>query len=309
MNKYLISQKIITPSHIDFMLRDGSKPPQFKMGGFAFTPWNFSFAQGSYGDAWVASKIIQSDKYSVALYRFRRDLSKIIPRIAYVSQCSMDFYHESYIVKRINNNNERIFLFRHVHDEKPVGLPFRKEEIQSAEKLKSLQYQIGLRFLQESSNTERYIPKLVMLFASLEALCGKVDLTKADGSIVSSYSRDIMKEILGGTLMNELFGPGGIRHKLNHGELPDFGSKDYVREIYQKILSYINKYFKTTLNPDVVSPQRHFYGNYKYVDLPLKPLDKSFEVDLVSLEENLDKEKLSADGYEYAFSEFDMASY
>jgi hypothetical protein len=40
-------------------------------------------------------------------------------------------------------------------------------------------------------------------------------------------------------------------------------TKDYSRIIYDKIVSYFNRKYKTKINTDVASPQRVPFGNYR----------------------------------------------
>ena len=118
---------------------------------------------------------------------------------------------------------------------------------------------------------------------------GKIEKENKEGQTYFTYDKDKMKKILDNNFYNELFGENGIRHKLAHGEMVDvvFG-KDYVDEIYKKIICYFNTELKTNISQKVINPQRHFYGNYGFKDLWLKPKDK-FKIDLKNCFERLNK--------------------
>lgn len=97
---------------------------------------------------------------------------------------------------------------------------------------------------------------------------------------------------MGNSLYNEVFGQNGLRHRLDHGYSLDFVfQKDYVSDIYKKIIKYLNDIYKININEDVESPQRNFYKNAYYSDFWLLP-EEGVDVNLKYCIENLDKDNL-----------------
>ena len=121
----------------------------------------------------------------------------------------------------------------------------------------------------------------MLLFAALEAVSGKIERTGNNGEKYFTYDKDVMKEILGDILFNELFGPNGLRHKLDHGDYVEFvQGKDYVAEVHSKVVQYFNKKFSTKIHEDVIHPQRHFDDNCVFADMWYTK-DKNLEINLV----------------------------
>jgi len=308
MNRYLIEHKIKTLSHLGAGLNDGKNKPEMRIYDYIFSQWDFNYSEGWKGDAWLVKKEILSDSGINAINRFRGELDKITQKIAFISQCYMDFYREPFLLYKTENNQDRIFFYKHIQERKGVGLQFNKEELNDYEKIKRFKYPEAFRFLQESCNTIGYIPKLLLLFSTLEALCGKIEKENDDGKTYITYDKSEMKKILGFDLYNEVFGPKGIRHKLNHGELVDFVfGKNYVNEIYKSIVCYFNTNFNTKIKRDIISPQRHFYDNYQFINFWLKP-KKDFFLNLKNCINSFNLKNNTVNGCEY-FSKLDFSKY
>lgn len=303
MNKYLIEQKIKTLSclHIGLNYNSGQFPKMI-IDDYIFTQWDFNIAQGCLGDAWLVKKEVEANNCVEALQTFRNILDKIVQRVGFISQCYMDFYKEPFLFYKINDNNDKIFFYKHFQERKGAGLQFNEEELSDYQKLQDFKFPETFKFLQECRNTIGYVPKLILLFSALEALCNKIEIDKDDGSRYITYDKNEMKKILGCQLFNAVFGSDGIRHKLNHGEMVDeaFG-KDYVDEIYKSIICYFNTECKTKIN-NVVRPPRKFQDNYEFINLWLKPKN-NFEINLKNcISRFLNKDTNSIEGYEYIFN-------
>jgi len=281
MNTYLFEQKIKTLSYLSVGLNNTIKGyPEMNIEDYIFTQWDFNYSLGLSGDAWLVSKEIEAENCIEAFNYFRNNLDKIIQKIGFISQCYMDFYKESFLFFKINNNPEKVFFYKKIQDRNPVGLEFSDNELSDYQKLLIFQFPEVFRFLQECRNTIGYIPRLMLLFAALEAMCDKRENISKDGSIYITYDKNKMKIILGHELFDEIFGINGVRHKLYHGEMVYFiFEKDYVGEVYKNILCYFNKKQGININIDVISPQRHFYDNFELSNLWLKA-DDDFEVNL-----------------------------
>lgn len=294
MNTYLIEHKIRTLSNLSVGLDDsGRQEPMMIIDDYIFEQWDFNFGDGWIGDAWVVSKSVTATTFLEAIKKFRNNLDLIIQKVGFVSQCYMDFYGESFLILKENDNDEKIFLYRHFIEVDGIGLHFGMDELGSYEQLKSFEFVGVFRFLQESRNVVGFIPKLVLLFSALEAMCDRIECVNDRGETYFKYNTDTMKEILGNNLFDILFGTGGIRHKLDHGEFVVF-SDNLVEKIYTKIVEYFNKKCDTDISLDVTHPQRNFYGNKGYIDFWLQPLE-TFEPCLRRCELNYNEERKAID--------------
>jgi len=97
MNKYLIEQKIRTLSNLSVGLNDDKPAPEMIIDDFLFTQWDFNYAEGWKGDAWLVQKEIEAGSGVKALNNFRTELDEFVRKLAFVSQCYMDFYRESFL--------------------------------------------------------------------------------------------------------------------------------------------------------------------------------------------------------------------
>lgn len=263
MNKYQIQQKIKTLAKID---EDFSDPSVLKaevgFGGFIFKQWDCTLRDGSTGDAWVVKFDIEAENVERAYTVFSDKMREIVPVMCFISQCYMNFEYESSLVLRKNNNSTRDFILRRLDDREGSPLSFGNIESKSLDKLKNYEQPQVFKFLQESINTSNYHARLAMLFAALEAMSGEITKRSCNcpnGKSYMTYDKDIMKEILGGDLFDELFGLNGLRHKLLHGRLTDFIlNDDYFSKIYKAIVKYFNNKFNTKIAEKAVNVPRHF---------------------------------------------------
>ncbi len=279
-------------------LNGNSDCPQMTIDGYVFFQWDFNLKQGCIGDAWLARKEIEANSCIEAMNHFKKDFDQIIQKVAFVSQCYMDYYREPFLIYKLDNNSKNIFFYKHIQEINGVGLHFNEEVLKNYKKLENFEHTLAFRFLQECCNTIGYIPKLILLFSALEAMCGKKENEK-DGKTYFTYDKDEMKKIIGNQLFGEVFGDNGIRHKLNHGEIVDlvFG-QDYVEAIYRKIILYFNNEYDVKIDASVVHPQRHFYNNHEFVNLWLRPND-NFEINLKDCINNFNEKNNSITGCEY----------
>ncbi len=292
MAKYLIEQKIKTLSDLNVGIDENTISPEMNIEGFIFYQWDFSIRDGWRGGAWLVRKEIEADSAIQALNTFRSKLDKIVQKVGFVSQCYMDFYKEPFLVYRLNDNSDKVFFYKHIQDRGSVGLHFDNQELDTYEKISNFKYPEVFRFLQECRNAIGYIPRLLLLFSALEAMCGKKEMENSEGKPYITYDKDEMIRILGKNLYNEIFGPNGIRHKLNHGEMVEsIAQKNYIDDIYISIIKYFNKNLDSQIDESVISPQRHFYDNYEFVNLWLKP-DDFFEINLKNCIDNFENHRV-----------------
>ncbi|MFA6430342.1 MAG: hypothetical protein WC229_02330 [Candidatus Paceibacterota bacterium] len=283
--KYYIEHKIKTLSHLNVGIDKNLPEPLMNIDGYIFKQWSFNYRDGWGGDAWIVSKTIESNSCTEAINLFRENLDKILRKIAFVSQCYMEFYIQSFFILREDGNAEKKIWFRFSNETEGVPLHFDNEELDNYEKIKTAFDNNAFRYLQEANNCQNYVPRLMLLFSALEAMSGRVEKekTKEDGSIeiYYTYNKETMIKIMGGDLYNEIFGTDGIRHKINHGDYVENVSKKFYTElIHYQILDYCNKNLNTNFDLKIVSPGRSFYGNYSITDFFIKPKDLNASISL-----------------------------
>lgn len=259
MRKYIILHRIKTMS----TLYD-----PFQLDGFEFKHWDFNLREGFIGDFWIAKKIIIATNFIEAINGFRSQLQQLIEKMSFVGQTYFSCLEQPFLIFKDENESNKIFFIRYSEESKSVGLPFNKDEIDSLKTIKDATNQEFYTYWNESNNAISYKGKLTMLIKSLEALAGAIQ--KVDKCIYgrankrTSTDLERIKLILNDKdLYEDIFGKGGIRHKLSHGKKVNFEKRDYVLDIYNAIIKHFNDYFHISINTKVKNPQRNPYGNYR----------------------------------------------
>lgn len=301
MNKYKIEQKILTLSECAVMSREGN-PSSFIVDDVEFSHWEFSYSYGWLKDAWMASSVIEAPNFKEAFIKLRKKLSKIIPRIALISQSYIEYISEPFIIHKIGSDE---IFFRDVQDRGSVGLMFM-EEHEKALNILLLRDDIPEAFYyywNDAVNTTGYSAKLLLMFSAIEAL------VKKDGK----KDWELINKILGEDLVKKLFGTptepnSGLRHRLVHGEY--FNSIDsgdnYLDQIHKKVIEYFNNeiFSEELIDNDVVGPQRHFFGNKDEAKMFIRLINPDHEVSLKDiLEDFSDDAPNRARQYEGAYNQ------
>src|SRR5258708_5294256 len=107
MNRYHIQQKVATLSSI-------WEDQDFTVEGYSISQWDFNFAQGPLGDAWLITKEIAALTYIDALNEFRVNLFPLLAKAGFISQCEMRYLFESYFITKRNDNDNQVFYFQHL---------------------------------------------------------------------------------------------------------------------------------------------------------------------------------------------------
>lgn len=292
MPKYHIEQKIRTLAE-NAVFIDYSKSPEFELDGLRFLQWDFNHGDGWLGDAWLASCDIEADTVGAAYIAFHRKLADIIPRVALISQCFINFSAQPFLITR---EGKDFALFRYTKEDDPVGLMFMDDNKEALDKLladKTIPQEF-YSFWHDAVNSTGYTSKILLMSSAVHALT-----KKPNGN--SDYVR--IAEILGEDLKDEIFAPRtGVRHRLSHGEYlsgpEDFGS-NYVEKMHRAVIHYFNNdiFGKELVTEDVVHPHRNFSGSVSAGNFYIKgnPLD------LKALVEEFDQhpDELSKVSYEF----------
>lgn len=225
-----------------------------------FSHWDFNYSEGWKGHYWLAKGTVDAPNCNEGYQKFHAKLAKIVPRIALLSQCYVDWLVQPFLMLR---SDADIALFRFTGDRGATGLMFTGE-LQEA--LTSLleNSQIPEEFFyywNDAVNSTGYSSKLVLMFSAIEALVKKPDGEK-DFAMLESILGLELKSTLWGTKGSS---SGGLRHRLIHGEYfnPDDSGKDYIELVHRKIITYFNDaiFGEKVINENVVNPQRHPWGN------------------------------------------------
>lgn len=249
--KYKVQQRINTLAENYVGVTDGSAP-QFTVDGITFFQWEFSVAQGSTGNAWLAEATIEAEDLGKAYALFRQKIVRIIPLAAFVSQCYMNPGGQPFLIHKEGSD---VAYFYDIYTEEGVGLHFDETELQALREL-HVNKEISAEFYYywaDATNTTGYSARLLLMCAAVERLSGKKD---------GKRDRDKTVEILGQELADLLFdGRNGLRHRLMHGDYlePSDTDHDVTELIHQKVTEYFNKSVltKELLNTGVVGPLRH----------------------------------------------------
>jgi len=272
MNQYLIQQKIKTIAYLCIIKETENQP--IIIDRIKFKQWDFNSRDGCKGDTWIAESVESAENYRDAFNNFNKKLSQIVPKLAFISQCYMDFTQESFVIFKKNDNSDKVVFIHRVSDRGSTGLVFSEKEKKDFDKIEKNSKNEFFWYINDCYNTTGYTAKLLLMFASLECLAGKEIKIDGDGMEYGVYDKKNMKKILGDSLFNKFYGKGGLRHSLTHGRYicASFSGKNYVEIIHKLILEYFNKEYRTKLNTNVVNPQRHPFSNASYyVNTFIKP--------------------------------------
>jgi len=292
MNQYFIEHKIKTLAE----LYNGKEPltGNFYYKNYEFKQWDFSKEKGPQGKAWIVKGIISADSVIDGINNFRKELSAIIDRIGFISQCYTTIESEPFIVVKENNNPEKIFLLQYTKEINGVPLHFDKEKQMALNSLENYDKQAVFKYLSESTRAGTYYTRLAMLIIALESIAGEKNDKNGQVHTDKEAIKQILKE---DNLYEKIFNyKTGIRNKIFHGKEVKFDD-DYVKKIYAKIVEYFNENYQTKINTTVINPQRTFTGNYQEIFYWLKPNKNKSEVqiDLKNIIEEYERYKEKRD--------------
>lgn len=249
-------------------MEKADKPASFDAEGVTFSHWDFSYSAGWKTNAWVAISTVEAPNFHEAYKIFFSKLSRIIPRVALISQAYIEHLTEPFLIHKEGSD---IAFFRCTKGTNGVGLLFREKEQKALSKLLDNQDipQAFYFYWNDVVNTTGYSAKLLLMCSAIEALARKKGVDK--------YA--LRKEILGEELDTKIFAKTeGLRNRLAHGDY--FSAKDsenYLDAIHKKIVAYFNaKIFSEELiTENVKNPQRHIFGNKQELRIFVKVKDGS----------------------------------
>lgn len=284
------------------VLESTSGPASFEVDNIKFEHWDFNFKDGWKTESWIASSNVEGENLDEAINTFLKKLSRIVPRIAFITQSYIEYIKEPFFVQKIDTD---FIYFHYVYAFKAGGLMFMENEEKALNEL--LNYSeipdAFYYYWNDAVNTIGYPSKLLLLFSAIESLPIKEGLTKWD----------LRYEILGHDIVKELWGTKekpktGLRHRLVHGEyFKDMDhSKNYFEIINNKFISYVNTEVLTEkfLQEDVVAPHRNPHENKNGGAMFLKNKDGSSSYNLKKLLSDFEESNhMKSDKYEYLHGE------
>lgn len=281
-NIYKIEHKITTLAQNAVPDKSKNSYHVFSIGDIIFEHWDFNIEDGWLENAWLAKGEVKNSSFLKAINSFRKELWKIVPRIALISQSYIEYHFEPFVVHKKDSDTA---FFHCAKDIESGGLMFMENEKQALDEiLASIEVPDEFYYYwNDAVNTLGYSAKLLLMFSALEALAKKRDKNKF------KKPSDLYVHILGRRLANKIFtSTTGLRHRLVHGEYlspKQDGKKNYLDLIHKEVISFFNKKVlsKPLLSEDVVSPQRHFYGSKSEWHRFVKRKDKGTSFELKDL--------------------------
>lgn len=252
IHTYAIQSKLHTLAKNAVVQNDSTD--SFELVGIKFQQWDFSWAYGHKGDAWLVSGKIEAENCRQAWKEFSEKLNQFVPKISFISQCYSNHLAQPFLICR---EGENVAYFHYSRSCNGVGLDFSNSELQALQELLSKENQIPEKFFyywNDMINCASYPGKFLLLNAALDSLSPQEDRKKK------------REEVLGSDLAKQLFdNKGGARHKAAHG---DYFPEDFVKlmnQSYEKVISYFNtKVFSEFLIKNVRYPQRNPYDNLEF---------------------------------------------
>ncbi|WP_342347072.1 hypothetical protein [uncultured Nitrospira sp.] len=242
-----------------------SETSSFLLDEIYFSLWDRGPFNGS--NFWLAKVIVKAGNKNEAFDCFNKKMARVIPQIAFISQCYTEFACQPFLVKRLDKS---FAFFRYVQESEGVGLMFGDREKKALEILLIDKVIPGAfySYWNDAVNTFGYSSKILLLCAALDAL-GKAGLSREDKKYKEKFYQKI-EEIIGLELKQDLWGTkvdpnSGLRQRLVHGDYlgQDDVEKNYADLLHKRIIKYFNETIlkEKLLEEDVVDPLRNILGH------------------------------------------------
>jgi hypothetical protein len=257
--RYRIEQRIETLAH-NAVMKDGRMGAEFAVGPVRYAHWDFEQRSAWLSDYWLAEAAIEADDYKAAFRDFRQEMNRVVPRISLIGQAYTDFLYQPLLIVK---DGEQVGFLRYLRKRPKVSLMFLENHREALVRLlaeRSIPEEFYY-YWNDVVNAVGYTPKVLLMCAAIECLT-------RTGHGAKDWEK--LERILGKELKEDLYGTkedssSGLRHRLSHGEYfgADHSGKNYVEVIHKKVMAYFNECILKgpLLDPDIVSPQRHFVGS------------------------------------------------
>lgn len=257
MYKYIIQNKVRTTSYLY---------QSIELNGFELRHPDDDYNAADNPGYIIAEKIVNGKNIADVVSKFRNDLLETISFLSTVSQCAFSIVGASFVVKKLDKNRDHVFFYYYAEDTETVKLPINNKEIQNYQKLfQNPELRLPARLIKESSTASNLFSRVSLLIIALEAFAEQETIYGRCKNCRNKYSypgtnKNTIKKIVGRSTYKLLYGKGGFRHKLSHGEsVGERTAEQLSGEIFSKLLIYLNNEYGTDIEEAKNSP-RTFYS-------------------------------------------------
>lgn len=257
----------------------------FEIDGFDFSAWDYDPATGK-SNGWLAKSKVEASSADDAFKELFIKFQELVDRIAFVGQCYTSTDLEPFLISKIDDDR---FFFRYSKKRKVAPLHFGDAELHSLEILKNFSSNgDAFRYLREATNANSFYTMLVMLASSLEALAGHLEVRPGKYQLNKEKLKQcILKD---DKLVDRLFKyETGLRNQILHGGFVDqkrHGQTNYNRQIFDKIIDYLNENYGATISKCAVNRPRNLAGSFNTSQRWCRWLKTSEEFSLKTINDN-----------------------
>jgi hypothetical protein len=296
---YRLEQRIHTLSQIGID-RGFAGQYGFMAEDVSFSQWPAKAATPREHQYWLATASVEAADYMTAWRAFRKRLIRLVPRIALVSQCYIEFLGQPILIKR---DDQDVAFIHWIGEHGPVGLSYGQPELKALHLLlqRNDLPEEFFYYWNDATNCDGYISKLLLMLSAVET---PVNLPTEKGSPRKDYKK--LESILGLEIKKALWGDKGmsndaLRHRLVHGRYigAEDEDVDYFEVLHRRIIHYLNESFfnEPLIDEEVVHPQRHPSGSRSQARAFIRACDGA-PLSLVSVLEEASEDIDSMNSYE-----------
>ncbi|MFH1236205.1 MAG: hypothetical protein V1685_04690 [Parcubacteria group bacterium] len=228
--------------------------------GYTFAPLNQSAIPGGF----LVTKVINATSYSHAYFDFINNLEPILDCVSLVTQSIIKHGPSgSHVIYRLNNNEDKVFFAYLADYGEAVGMDFDLKSWDDISTLLNINDRGFLLLLRESNTAYTPRQRLALLLMAIESIAGSNVQKRKCRNCGTEYEypgidKEKVKTIVGAPLADELFGKGGIRHRLFHGVLMDEALvMEKADAVYGQLLfEYLVPKYRLTSLQQIANPPR-----------------------------------------------------
>lgn len=262
---YAVSQKIRTVASLDSTV---------KIEDITLRP--FPGKPGKSVQSWIADVIVDAPDGDHAIAAAWERFIPLLDRLAVVTQSAFSFAAQSYLVRRLTDNEAGVFFMLCTRARHPNGMPlWNDEQRHDIERLASVPSS-ALRNFREAANASTVQGALSALVMAAEALAGNVQKARkcqCGGQVacaecgkpaVSPFpDKERLEQILGEASYKALYRGtkkgGAVRNKLMHGTVvPMMQVLGLTQNSYDRVLEYLRQTYGLKTVGSIANAPRSF---------------------------------------------------
>lgn len=237
----------------------------FEIDGLTYSMWGSTWEENRKNPDWLVSGDVSAKTGLEAINIFRKSIRRSLARLSFLGQAYIEYADQSFLVRRVDPACDE-GLFYNSKSKKVVPMSFLSSQKGSLDDLlkdKEIPDEF-FAYWKDATNTPGYSGKVMLMLSAIEALVK--GLQRSSGLDKRSQTDLILGEIL----RKEIWGDGGdqdaLRNRLVHGDYFPASDNDYVSILHNKLIHYFNERYSWNpkISEGVVSPQRHYFGNFEY---------------------------------------------